>query len=56
MIELDILNGRIHAALSEEEIAKRRSNWQPVLKEVGYGYMDRYRRHVRPASEGAILD
>lgn len=56
MIELDILNGRIHADVSEEEIGRRRETWQPVLKEVGFGFMDRYRRHVRSASEGAILD
>lgn len=55
-IEIDILEGRLHAELAEDEIARRRAAWQPVVKEVGYGYMDRYRRHVRSASEGAILD
>ncbi len=56
MIELDILNGRIHADVTEDEVARRREGWQPMLKEVGFGFMDRYRRHVRSASEGAILD
>lgn len=56
MIELDILNGRIHADVTEEEISRRRETWKPVVKEVGFGFMDRYRRHVRSASEGAILD
>ena len=56
MIEIDILNGGLHADIGEDEIASRKAKWQPVLKDVGFGYMDRYRRHVRPASEGAILD
>jgi len=55
-IEIDILNGHLHADVDEDEIARRKDKWQPVLKDVGFGYMDRYRRHVRPASDGAILD
>ncbi|GGO88888.1 dihydroxy-acid dehydratase [Marinobacterium nitratireducens] len=56
MIEIDMLDGRIHADVTDEEIAARREYWQPVVKDVGFGFMDRYRRHVRSASEGAILD
>ncbi|WP_116365486.1 dihydroxy-acid dehydratase [Parahaliea mediterranea] len=56
MIEIDMLEGRIHADVSDEEIAKRREQWNPLVKDVGFGFMDRYRRHVRSASEGAILD
>ena len=55
-IDIDIAAGRLHAAVAPDEIDRRREAWQPVLKDVGFGYMDRYRRHVRPASEGAILD
>ncbi len=56
LIEIDMLNGTIHAEVTEEEVAKRKVGWKPVIKDVGFGYMDRYRRHVRSASEGAILD
>lgn len=56
IITLDIPNGIIAAEVSEAVLAQRKEGWTPVLKEVGYGYIDRYRRHVRPASEGAILD
>ncbi len=56
MIEIDIVQGRLRAEISEEEIGRRREQWKPAEKAVGFGYMDRYRRHVRPASEGAILD
>ncbi|WOJ94703.1 dihydroxy-acid dehydratase [Congregibacter variabilis] len=55
MIEIDILNGRLRAEVTDEQIAERRENWQPVMKEVGFGYMGLYRKYVRPASEGAIL-
>ncbi len=56
LIEIDMINNTLHAYVSEEQFDARRANWQPVMKEVGFGYMDRYRRHVRSASEGAILD
>lgn len=56
IIDIDILGGRLHAQLSDEEIERRRADWKPVEKPVGFGFMDRYRRHVRSASRGAILD
>jgi dihydroxy-acid dehydratase len=56
VIEIDIPKRSIHLAVEEAELARRRAGWQPVQKEVPWGYMRRYRKHVRPASEGAILD
>jgi dihydroxy-acid dehydratase len=56
IIKIDIPGCRIELAVSEEELAQRREHWQPLEKDVPEGYMRRYRRHVRPASEGAILD
>jgi dihydroxyacid dehydratase/phosphogluconate dehydratase len=29
------------ADLPDEEISRRRKNWQPLLKAMGFGYMDR---------------
>ncbi len=55
IVEVDIPNGTLRAELDDTVIEQRRKLWKPVFKEVGYGYMDRYRKHVRPASEGAIL-
>lgn len=54
IINLDISNGIITADVSEDVLAQRKDGWSPVLKEVGFGYMDRYCRHVRPASEDAV--
>ncbi len=56
VIEIDIPNRGINLAVSEEELSRRRQSWQPLEKEVPAGYMRRYRKHVRPACEGAILD
>lgn len=56
MIELDIPNRRIHCELPYEEQERRRANWQPLEKAVPRGFMQRYRKHVRPACEGATLD
>ena len=56
IIEIDMIDGHLNVQLSEHEIAARRSQFQRLEKPIGFGYMDRYRRHVRSASEGAILD
>ena len=56
IIEIDIPNQRIHLAVDDTVLAGRREHWQPVEKPVPTGYMQRYRKHVRPACEGAILD
>jgi dihydroxy-acid dehydratase len=42
--------------VSDEVIAQRKQGWTPLEKAVPPGYMRRYRKHVRPACEGAILD
>jgi len=55
LIEIDIPNNRIHLQVSDEEIERRRQGWQPLVKPVPAGFMQRYRKHVRPACEGAIL-
>ena len=56
IIEIDIPARSINLAVDAAELQRRRENWQPVEKELPAGYMRRYRRHVRPACEGAILD
>jgi hypothetical protein len=32
------------------------AKWAPVVKPVPHAYMQRYRKYVRPACEGAVLD
>ena len=56
IIEIDIPNCRLHLSVSDEELARRREHWQPLEKPVPPGFMQRYRKYVRPACEGAVLD
>ena len=56
LITIDINNQSIHCDITDEELAKRKVNWKPLEKEVGFGFMQRYRKHVLTASKGAILD
>lgn len=56
IITIDIENRSIHCEIADDELAKRKAGWTPLEKEVGFGYMRRYRKHVKTASEGAILD
>jgi hypothetical protein len=37
-------------------LARRRAAWRPYGHEVPHGFMRRYRRHGRPACDGAVLD
>ncbi len=54
-IEIDIPARRIHLHVSEEELEKRKSSWEPVRKEVRPGVLSRYARSVGPASRGAVI-
>mgnify|MGYP000444031263 CR=1 FL=1 len=56
IIEIDIPGRSINLAVDAAELERRRQHWQPLEKDVPDGYMRRYRKHVRPACEGAILD
>lgn len=56
IIEIDIPARTLHLAVDDTELEKRREGWEPLEKPVPSGFMRRYRRHVRPACEGAILD
>ena len=56
IIELDATKNTITLKVSEQEIAKRRSNWkQPALK-VNRGVLYKYAMCVRDASEGCVTD
>jgi dihydroxy-acid dehydratase len=55
IIQIDLLNGTLHAELSEDEFKRRRDETgPPKLKEVS-GYLRRYRELVTSAATGAIL-
>lgn len=56
VIEVDVHERFIHLHVSDEELAKRRSQWQPI--DLGYnrGYVKLYINNVTQASDGADFD
>ena len=54
-IFIDIPNNSLTLEISEVEMAKRRSAWQPPAPKVKKGYLVRYAKMVTSASTGAIL-
>jgi dihydroxy-acid dehydratase len=56
MIEVDVHERRLHLDVSEEELARRRTEWVPLPPAMRGGYQQMYVQHVMQASEGADLD
>jgi L-arabonate dehydrase len=55
MIELDVEGRRLHLDVSDEELERRRSEWNaPALPDSGYARL--YVKHVQQADTGADLD
>ena len=55
-IELDVEARRLHLDVSDEELARRRTTWVPLLPPARGGYQQMYVEHVMQASQGADLD
>jgi dihydroxy-acid dehydratase len=56
VVEIDIPNRTLTLHVDEGTLARRKAAWRPYEHEVPHGFMRRYRRHVRPACDGAVLD
>ncbi len=56
IISINIPENTINMKVSEEELAKRRANWQPKEPEITTGYLSRYRELVTSGNRGAILE
>jgi dihydroxy-acid dehydratase len=56
IIKINIPQNSLDVALSAEELAARRENWQAREPEVTTGYLGRYRKMVGGAERGAILE
>ncbi len=56
MITVDIPNTSLSIDVSDEEMARRRANWQPREPKVTTGYLARYRELVTSGNRGAILE
>lgn len=55
-IEIDVEARRLHLCVGDEELAKRRSEWEPASLQFEGGYQGLYVRHVLQADKGADLD
>jgi dihydroxy-acid dehydratase len=54
IIELDAEKGTINVRLSDDELAKRRTQWKARDAEYGSGYLWKYAQQVGPAVNGAV--
>jgi len=55
-IELDVPGRRLHLDVSDDELAKRRADWQPTVAPTDRGWARLYVNHVTQANEGCDLD
>ncbi|MEW5735176.1 MAG: dihydroxy-acid dehydratase [Thermodesulfobacteriota bacterium] len=55
VIAIDIPGRSLELRVPENELARRRQEWKPVVRDIPPGYMERYRRHVTGAHRGAVL-
>jgi dihydroxy-acid dehydratase len=55
VIRIDIPNRKIEVDLSENELEKRKTQWQPMATKIKTGWMKRYAAMVTSANTGAIL-
>jgi len=55
IISVDIPGRQLNVELSDEELASRRSQWQPVRRDVT-GWLKRYASMVTSGSQGAVLE
>lgn len=56
IIEIDIPNRSISVKLTDEEIAKRLAENEPVPAKITTGYMNRYAKLVSSADKGAVFE
>ena len=55
-ILIDVDEYKIELLVSDEEIAKRRANFKPIVKPLKSRWLRQYRKLVTNASNGAVLD
>jgi dihydroxy-acid dehydratase len=56
LIELDVVGRRLHLQVSDDELARRRSEWQPPERRYERGFGALYAAHVTQAQHGCDFD
>lgn len=54
-ISLDVANGTLNLLVSDDELAVRKAQWQPLPPRFTTGVLGKYQKLVQSASTGAIL-
>lgn len=55
VIHIDLGRNCIEVELTEEELERRKANWEPVIHENGGHLLARYARQVKSAKTGAVI-
>ena len=56
IIDIDINANSLNVRLTDEELAARKTKWQPREPKVTTGYLARYAKLVTGANRGAVLE
>jgi dihydroxy-acid dehydratase len=56
ILSIDVPGRKLELLVSDEEMAKRRSEWKPMPPKVTKGYLARYAKLVTSADRGAVLE
>ena len=56
LITVDIANRKLELHVAEEELARRKANWQPIVRENLPRTLSKYARMVTSGSQGAVLE
>jgi dihydroxy-acid dehydratase len=56
IIELDVASRRLHLAVADEELKRRRARWMPAKPHYPRGYGALYSQHIAQANEGCDFD
>jgi dihydroxy-acid dehydratase len=56
LIELDVAARRLHLHVDDDELARRRTTWQPPPQAYERGFTRLYQQHVTQAHEGCDFD
>ncbi len=55
-IRINIPENKLELAVSDEELARRKAEWQPREPKVNTGYLARYAAMVTSGNRGAVLE
>lgn len=56
IISINIPEQKLEVKISDDELAKRKSEWKPPEKRLNFGWMARYQRLATSANTGAVLE